>query len=135
MNWGESIAMGIDQGTIGMSRPINLIDSTTINETDLRESTMFSILSINVRSMNNKFQKIRDFTHRPAPSVLCLQETWGRNPLTDYSIRGYHAPYIRTRSVYCEFVALLLCSHLHSCKDICLLILLCRAVVCPPGTL
>ena len=98
MNWGESVAMGIDKGTLGMSRPINLIDSTTINETDLRETTMFSILSLNVRSMNNKFQKIRDLTHRPAPSVLCLQETWRRNPLTDYSIRGYHAPYIRTRS-------------------------------------
>ena len=37
--------------------------------------------------------------------------------------------------VYCEFVALLLCSHLHSCKDICLLILLYRAAVYPPGTL
>ena len=48
--------------------------------------------------MNNKFQKIRDLTHKPSPSILCLQETRGRNPLTDYSIRGYHAPYIRTRT-------------------------------------
>ena len=98
MNWGEVLAMDIDKGTAGMSRPINLFDSAVINETDIIESAMFSVLSINVHSINNKFQKIRDLTHRPVQSILCLQETWGFNPLTDYSIRGYHAPYIRTRS-------------------------------------
>ena len=31
-------------------------------------------------------------THKTSPVVLCIQETWGKNTSTDYSIRGYHKP-------------------------------------------
>ena len=47
--------------------------------------------------MNNKFQEIRDITNKVNPSVLTLQETWGKNDQTDYSIRNYHQPLIITR--------------------------------------
>ena len=64
---------------------------------DVRKSENFTVLSANVQSMNNKFQEIRDITHSVSPSVLCLQETWGKNSATDYSIRMYHQPHICTR--------------------------------------
>ena len=47
--------------------------------------------------MNNKFQKIRDLTQSIKPVCLAIQETWGKNNTTDYSIRGYHKPDISTR--------------------------------------
>ena len=56
-----------------------------------------SIMSVNVQSKNNKFQEIRDVTHRIMPSVLCLQEVWGHNTTKDYSIKHYHKPSIVTR--------------------------------------
>ena len=31
-------------------------------------------------------------THKLAPVVLCIQETWGKNHTTDYFIKGYHKP-------------------------------------------
>ena len=63
---------------------------------DVRKSENFTVLFANVQSMNNKFQEIRDITHSVSPSVLCLQETWGKNSATDYSIRMYHQPHICT---------------------------------------
>ena len=47
--------------------------------------------------MNNKFQEIRDIFHYIGPSVLCLQEGWGKNEQTDYSIRNYQQPNILAR--------------------------------------
>ena len=41
-------------------------------------------MSLNAQSINNKFQKIRDATHKIAPVALCIQETWGKNKTTDY---------------------------------------------------
>ena len=64
---------------------------------DVRKTENLTILSANVQSMNNKFQEIRDITHRLSPSILCLQETWGKNDSTDYSIKHYHQPHICTR--------------------------------------
>ena len=64
---------------------------------DFRERRQFTVISLNARSINNKFQEIRDATHKINPSVLCIQETWGRNTQTDYSVRGYHAPVFKTR--------------------------------------
>ena len=67
--------MGIDKGTTEMTQPINSIDSQIIDEMSLKETSKFSILSITVHSMNNKFQKIRDLTHKLSLSIICLQET------------------------------------------------------------
>ena len=54
-------------------------------------------MSVNVQSMNNKFQEISDITHRIMPSNLCLQEIWGRSTTKDYSIKYYHKSSIVTR--------------------------------------
>ena len=56
------------------------------------------IMSLNARSINNKFQKIRDIVHDLVPSVLCIQETWGKNSTTDYSIKGFHKPIFKVRN-------------------------------------
>ena len=64
---------------------------------NLPRADNMTILSGNVRSINNKFQDIRDITHKIMPSVLCLQEIWGVNASTDYSIRHYHKPSLKSR--------------------------------------
>ena len=56
------------------------------------------IMSLNARSINNKFQTIRDILHDLDPSVLCIQETWGKNSTTDYSIKGFHKPIFKVRN-------------------------------------
>ena len=84
-------------GRLGEDAPINLVQSRYIAMNDVRNLTNFGLLFLNAQSMNNKFQKIRDLTHKCSPAILCLQETWGKNSLTDYSIRGYHPPIILTR--------------------------------------
>ena len=71
-------------------------ESKYITPYDLTKSDM-TILSGNVRSINNKFQEIRDLTHNICPSVLCLQEIWGVNKITDYSIKHYHKPSLYSR--------------------------------------
>ena len=60
---------------------------------DMSKDPTFKILSFNAQSINNKFQKIRDVTQ----TLLCVLETWGKNPITDYSIKGYHKPENRCR--------------------------------------
>jgi len=62
------------------------------------ESDSFKILSLNAQSMNNKFQDLRDLVNTTKASVLAIQETWGRNPTTDYSIRGFHRPEFQLRT-------------------------------------
>ena len=57
----------------------------------------FKVLSLNVQSMNNKFDAIRELARSTGASILAIQETWGRNPTTEYSITGYHKPVINTR--------------------------------------
>ena len=64
---------------------------------DIRKTNNVTIMSANVQSMNNKFQEIRDITHEVSPTLLCLQEVWGRNDTKDYSIKHYHKPLILTR--------------------------------------
>ena len=44
--------------------------------------------------------KRSEIKHICSPAILCLQETWGKNSLTDYSIRVYHPPVILTRQGY-----------------------------------
>jgi len=72
-------------------------ESRTIDLEAFRKNEYFKIASFNSRSINNKFQKIRDMTHTIAPVVLCVQETWGKNKTTEYSIRGYHKPEFSVR--------------------------------------
>ena len=47
--------------------------------------------------MNNKFQSLRDMVHKIEPTIFCVQETWGKNEITDYSIMGYQHPVIIAR--------------------------------------
>ena len=54
-------------------------------------------MSLNARSVNNKFKKIREAVHKIDPSILCIQETWGQNSSTDYSIKGFHKPIMIVR--------------------------------------
>ena len=77
--------------------PINLRESRAFTIDEIKDSKATRILAFNAQSMNNKFQKIRDITQKVKPTVLAIQETWGKNESTDYSIRGYHKPEIRTR--------------------------------------
>ena len=69
--------------------------SITLDEYQI--TNKFTVMSLNARSINNKFQNIRDAVHRVDPAVLCIQETWGKNELTDYSIKNYHKPIFKTR--------------------------------------
>jgi hypothetical protein len=52
---------------------------------------------LNAQSINNKFDKIRDLTLKINPIVLGIQEVWGKNESTDYSISNYHKPEIKAR--------------------------------------
>jgi exonuclease III len=57
-----------------------------------------SVLSLNAQSINNKFQVIRDVTYQIQPIILAIQEIWGKNDSTDYSISSYHKPEMRARA-------------------------------------
>jgi exonuclease III len=69
-----------------------------LTEFQFRNNGNMTILSLNAQSINNKFQRLRDFTHRIDASVLCIQETWNTNNTTDYSVKGYQKPYLVTRN-------------------------------------
>lgn len=75
-----------------------IVPSKLLKPEDTMVNNLFSILSINSRSICNKFSAIRDLTQQITPSILCIQETWNTNNSTDYSIRGYHKPILCTRS-------------------------------------
>ena len=77
--------------------PINFRESSLFTMDQIKGSNSTRILSFNAQSMNNKFQKIRDACQVIKPTVLALQETWGKNSSTDYSIRGYNKPDIVAR--------------------------------------
>ena len=82
----------IDEG-----QPINLINSSYLIPKQTQSGKKLSILSLNAQSINNKLQKIRDLTHTCKPTIVAIQETWGKNSLTDYSIKGFHPPAIHPR--------------------------------------
>ena len=79
-------------------RSVNFRESRLLTVDQIKLSKSTRILSFNAQSMNNKFQKIRDITQTVKPTVLALQETWGKNSSTDYSIRGYSKPDIVARN-------------------------------------
>ena len=64
---------------------------------DSNDKNIFRVLSLNVQSMNNKFDAIRAIADSTGTSILAIQEVWGQNPTTGYSIKGYHKPEIITR--------------------------------------
>ena len=68
-----------------------------IGVNDFKKGRNFTIMSLNARSINNKFKQLRDTMHTIDPGVLCIQETWGKNDSTDYSITGYHPPIFQVR--------------------------------------
>ena len=57
---------------------------------DCDDKNIFRVLSLNVQSMNNKFDAIRAITEYTGTSILAIQEVWGQNMTTGYSIKGYH---------------------------------------------
>ena len=77
--------------------PINLRESRSMTIDEIKDSKATLMLDFNAQSMNNKFQKIRDIMQKVNPTVLAIQETWGKNESTEYYIRGYHKPEFRTR--------------------------------------
>ena len=70
----------IDEG-----QPMNLINSSYLIPKQTQTGKKLSIRSMNAQSINNKLQKIRDLTHTCKPTVVAIQETWGRNSLTAVS--------------------------------------------------
>ena len=56
----------------------NLRESRSIQLQQYQASNKLSIMSLNAQSINDKFQQIRDATHKISPVVLCIQETWGK---------------------------------------------------------
>ena len=78
-------------------RPVNFRESGLLTVDQVKVSKSTRVLSFNAQSMNNKFQKIRDITQTIKPTVLAIQETWGKNSSTDYSIRGYSKPDIAAK--------------------------------------
>ena len=61
------------------------------------DQNQFSVVSLNVQSMNNKFDAIRTLAYSTGATILACQEIWGHNPTTDYSIKGFHKPVIKAR--------------------------------------
>ena len=57
--------------------PTGMRESRTLDLETVAKNDKFKIASFNARSINNKFQNIRDMTHKTSPVVLCIQETWG----------------------------------------------------------
>ena len=76
----------------------NLHESSKLSLNEVNKTDNVRLLSFNARSINNKFLKIRDIASHIFPEVLCIQETWGKNATTDYSIQGYHKPEFAVRA-------------------------------------
>ena len=53
---------------------------------DSNDKNIFRVLSLNVQSMNNKFDAIRAIADSTGTSILAIQEVWGQNKTTGYSI-------------------------------------------------
>ena len=87
----------MDADDVGDTGKLNFPLSSYKLPNEIGKTNQLSIMSVNVQSMNNKFQEIRDIVHSISPTVLCLQEVWGRNSTKDYSIKHYHKPLIITR--------------------------------------
>ena len=81
-------------------QPINLINSSYLIPKQTQSGKKLSILSMNAQSINNKLQKIRDLTHTCKPTIVAIQETWGKNSFTDYSIKdSIHRLYIPVKGL------------------------------------
>jgi len=71
-------------------RPTGWQDSSFLTPAELGRTDQFRVISLNARSINNKWQKIRDLISNCSPSIVCIQETWGKRPQVDYSVAGFH---------------------------------------------
>ena len=90
------LARGIDDAAL--LQPTRLIDSKVYIPSEVQKSENFRLLSINARSINNKLDQLRRLATQLEPTFLLVQETWGKNPTTDYSINGYVKPEFNVRS-------------------------------------
>ena len=85
-------------GNVDNDKQENLNGRTNITLDEYTTTNKFTIMSLNARSFNNKYQTIRDALHKIDPAVLCMQETWGENELTDYWIKKtFHKPIFKKR--------------------------------------
>ena len=71
--------------------PSRRVPSTYVGS-NCSDKKQFRVMSLNVQSMNNKFDTIRLLAETTGAPILALQETWGRNPTTEYSIKPRGPP-------------------------------------------
>jgi hypothetical protein len=90
--------MMIDKDEEGDYSP-NVPTSRILTPSEARQPLAESVLSINIQSLNNKMDRLRDLVHTIDPMVVCVQEIWKLNSSTDYSIRGYQKPLMTTRKM------------------------------------
>ena len=61
----------------------------------------FSIVSLNIRSINGKISEVSNFLHNPHSDklidILALQEIWNVPPGVEYNIVGFHPLLFKTR--------------------------------------
>ena len=76
-------------------RPLNLAESSYIHLLDIKQGLELKMILFNAKSINNEFHKIRDAVHSGQTAIIYIQETWSKNEMTNYFIKGYHKPEIR----------------------------------------
>ena len=62
--------------------------------TDYAKSAKFSIFSVNIQSLQAKFQQLKDLisnlqVHSCSPDIICLQEIWRFNDTANFKLEGY----------------------------------------------
>ena len=80
-----------EDGDVPAVTPSNYVGLTCANK------KIFRVVSLNVQSMNNKFDEIRVLADSTGAAILAIQEMWFRNPSMGYSIKGYQQLFIVTR--------------------------------------
>jgi hypothetical protein len=86
-----------DDGDDSSGKPSGLVESIYVTPAEMGKTEKLRIVSLNARSINNKWQQIRDLVHNASPTILCIQETWGKRPQVDYSIKGFQRPEFSVR--------------------------------------
>ena len=74
-NWSWNI---IKQTFLYQTRKPKFCHNRNLNMA--KESEYSTILSWNCRSVHNKLSKLKKFINKTKPHVVCLQETWIRDP-------------------------------------------------------
>ena len=64
------------------------------------DKNIFRVLSLNVQSMNNKFDAIRAIADSTGTSILAIQEVWGQNLTMGYSIKAVSYTHLTLPTIY-----------------------------------